>query len=203
MTQLRKQSEQSASRTVDGRGLSDSESFLKNESGLAMTEFALILPFLITIYFGFFALIETQDVSTRVGKVSAAVADIVAQSPAVTPQQIDAAMNAATSLMGTEVPGLNNRASELEISVFGIRVDSNENAIVEWSRGRNTTDLPVNGSSYPLPLELKLVEGFIVASRTKYKFKPPFGSLFMEEIDMDYENYFIPRISSETECPTC
>lgn len=178
-------------------------SFIADQRGTNAIEFAVVSPFLIAAWLGFYSLVETQDVSTRVGKVSAAIADIVSQSPAVTPQQIDAAMDAALAIMGTQNPNLNGRANELEMEVVGVEVDNNQNAIVKWSRGRHVGSLPANGSSYPLPAELKLVEGFIVAARVSYSFHPPFGSQMVDNVQMEYKNYFIPRISSTTECTSC
>lgn len=73
--------------------------FLANKSGVAAIEFALIFPLLILILFACIELYGHFSAVRKIAKVTASLADIVAQSRSITEEQLKALNPLAKSLM--------------------------------------------------------------------------------------------------------
>lgn len=171
--------------------------FRKNESGTSILEFAIVAPFLATLFLGFVELARADHVSARIGQVSAIVSDLISQSPLLSVEQIDAALLAAQAVAGASA------AEEMAIEVVGVTIFNNGSTKVEWARGVNTNGLPAKGSSFPLPVSLLAQPGFIVASRTHILHVPKHGHSIVGDISLESKNYYVPRSSDITNCSNC
>lgn len=171
--------------------------FYKDESGVSAVEFALVLPFLMTLFLGFAEVAKGTHVSTRVSKVASTVADIISQSASLTIPEVEAALKAAHAVAGASAAGT------MTVEVVGVNVASNGTTSVLWARGINSTNLPARWSSYDLPAELRSEAGFIVASRANYKHLPIVASSLIGTLEMEKKFYFIPRSGTMTDCSTC
>ena len=192
--------------------------FLKNNSGTSMIEFALVAPFMITMLLFTIVANDSVNSSSEIGKVTAAVSDILSQSETITPEVIDATFDVADILVNS------TRHANLELYVTGIEVFADGSTEVSWSRDNgNLSSLskPSPGSSYPLPAELLARAGFIVSARARLSHVtalsksglavgqgaplPFIGKILpgMGNMVYDYENHFAPRVSISTDCDDC
>lgn len=75
--------------------------FHRGEGGVVAIEFALILPVMVTMYFGVVALTSGYATKQRVESVSRTMADLVGRlkNKVVTPAEIDGIANAAAAIM--------------------------------------------------------------------------------------------------------
>lgn len=176
--------------------------FARDERGSNMIEMAFV-----TLFFAVFAgsmgwVMGKEDASTQVGKITGSVSDILAQSPVVNTDIIDATFKAGDAMLG------NNMFNQLELFVAGIEIDASGNATVLWSRGRCISQLsqPTPGQDYTndIPARLLNHSGFIVASHGMLKHVSSIDQPGMEaSTNFEYKNFFIPRVSVETACTDC
>lgn len=187
--------------------------FLQDTNGLATIEFAFTVPFLLLLWLGAVSVIDMENSSTEVGKVTSTVADILAQAPEVTEETVDNAFLASQALLG------HARKADFEIYVAGIRItkidplDDDEvgTATVVWSRGSNLSTLsaPAPGTTFALDTSLKKRVGFIVATHGKLKHVPIYADQYAafgetdHTVYYEYKNFFTPRNSVETVCIDC
>ncbi len=183
--------------------------FKDSERGTITIEFALLVPVLLAVWMGSITVIDMENATTKVGKVTGTVSDILARSETISVNQIDNAFLAGNALLG------DGRNTNLEIFVVGLRiekVDPNDpdevgTVTVMWARGKNISSLnvPNVGSSYPLPNGVRQRDGFLVASRGRLNHEPFVNSFFGSQFSAvyDYQNYFVPRSSIETSCNNC
>ncbi|PCH47564.1 MAG: hypothetical protein COC23_01650 [Hyphomicrobiales bacterium] len=172
-------------------------SFIDGEAGVSAIEFALVAPFLITLFLGFTEIARASQMSTLVSKVSSTVADIISQSPKLSIAEVDAALQAAYAVAGTSA------ADNMTVEVVGVTVFDNGTTQVSWARGVNSNNLPTVGSSYTLPSSLTSEAGFIVASRSFLLFQPAFADALLGDFALETKNYYIPRSGSMTNCTDC
>ncbi len=74
-------------------------SCLSDRRGLAAVEFALIAPVMMIMFYGVVELSSAIDCNSRVARVSSTVADLVAQSPAVSTADTTNIFNAANAII--------------------------------------------------------------------------------------------------------
>ena len=176
--------------------------FSRDERGVSAVEFAVVAPFFLALWGGMVMLLDTENTTTKIGKVTATVADIIAQAPNVNGEYINAAFDAGRAMMG------NIAAGQLKLYVAGIEINNDQTLDVKWICGRHFTEEQMDSAvdSFDLPTELKQTPGFIVASYGEYSHAPMWvGSenLENEYHTYKYRNYFVPRVSLETLSEGC
>ncbi|MFD0917021.1 TadE/TadG family type IV pilus assembly protein [Pseudahrensia aquimaris] len=170
--------------------------FLREQKALAATEFALALPFLLTLYLGFAQLARVDAYHSRVGDTASTINDLVAKLPQVGTAQLDAVMLAGAAIAGSIGP-------QIQVQVIGVSVDDQGDATVLWSRGRNATP-PAAGLPYDLPDSLTNEAGFIVVTKSEYNYDwSPTKFAPMPPVNIKYNYYHVPRSSDITDCVGC
>ena len=100
-----------------------------NSRGLALIEFAFVLPILVTLLFGGYQLLDASACKRRVAITARAVADLVSQNDRLTAESVDTILAAASQIMAPyPVSASRTRVSQ-------IAIDGNGNAKVDWSKG--------------------------------------------------------------------
>jgi len=176
--------------------------FRKNERATAAVEFALITPFLLTLYLGSMEASALFTVDKRVNTISATVGDLVAQwdpntgnlDTTATTSTLATYFKAAAGIM---VPYPTTGIKQVVSLVY---VDTTTGATkVIWSKASGTgATARTQGSTYsPLATTTTTNEvargGCIIASETSYSYKPLLGAVFTTALNLSHVNYFIPR----------
>lgn len=109
-----------------------------DESGIAATEFALLLPLMVTLFFGLLEISDALMASRRVYTAVNSLADLVAQERDLSTAELDQIM---TGVHGSLQP---SAGSNLTMRVTSIIRDPADNSrlIVQWSRDNQ------NGTPY-------------------------------------------------------
>jgi Flp pilus assembly protein TadG len=163
--------------------------FARQRSGLAALEFALILPLMVTLYFGIVEVGDALIVDRKVTSVTSSIADLVAQSKTVTNSDMTNFMKAAKSII---VP---YDQSLLKIVVSGISISSKGVATVSWSDAQNATAL-TTGATVTLPSGVTQASTFIVMAEVHYTYTPTIGYILTGSIDLNDKFYLRPRAST-------
>lgn len=164
---------------------------LKNTSGMAATEFALIAPVMLALYFGVTELADGLMANTKSASVAATAADLTAQNDKLCNTEMTDIFSALNAIM-FPYPTANTRI------VISSIVDSGSNQVrVAWSDAQNGTPRPVNQVvSIPTGLVQNGSGGSVILAEVTYHYSSPAGQLIYGSIPMNYTFYLHPRRTS-------
>jgi Flp pilus assembly protein TadG len=172
---------------------------------VAAVEFALILPLLVTLYFGMVETSSLYTVDRRVSTVASTMADLVArEQKCISYTTIDSYFNAATGIMRPySTTNLKQVVSFLQVSSAGA-------VTVKWSRPYGTGAVARSAGQTTAIAQatnintLARTKGWLVAAEIVYPYTPLFGVL-VPEINLAHTEYFLPRYEEEittgSSCP--
>jgi Flp pilus assembly protein TadG len=162
------------------------------KKGIAAVEFALIAPFMISLYFGSIEISQGVTIDRKVSHASSALADLITQEQRVDDGQLEDIMNASSAIM------MPYDAGQLRIVLVGVQIDNDGNATVAWSKGRNATG-PAIGATYAVPAGLVIPNTFLVTARLEFDYTPIVGNVITGSITLNDEFFLRPRRSAEIE----
>ena len=154
---------------------------LKDRSGLAAIEFAMILPIMVVMFFGVVEISSAVSVDRKASLVARTLSDLTSQMVSVADVDLTSFGEAAKAIM-TPYPG-----SPLISSVTEVYVDSVTGvARVQWSKGLtvSTTGVVAIAPTAPhnpgdvvvLPTTLVAAKGtYVIWSEVSYKYTPAIG----------------------------
>lgn len=117
--------------------------FRKDRKGLAAVEFALILPLLITLFFGVVEVSMMLSARASVSSVASVTADLIAQKSTLTPSDITNVFTAAGAIL---YPNSQNNAT---IEIYSIVDNNNATGKVAWSCKKIGTGAATTGPTTP------------------------------------------------------
>ncbi|HZY51138.1 MAG TPA: TadE/TadG family type IV pilus assembly protein [Devosia sp.] len=170
-----------------------------SESGAAAVEFALIMPFMLALYFGSMEASVLFTADKRVNTISATVGDLIAQwdpntVPAAIPQAtLDSYFSASQGIM-RPYP-----TTGIKQVVSLIWVASDGTTKVLWSLANGTgavartANVPFAPLSTTSTTDVVARGGCIIAAETTYSYKPLLGQVFTTAFNLYHINYFVPR----------
>ncbi len=176
--------------------------FRKAKDGLAAVEFALLLPVMITLFFGVvevsLALICRGDVTN----VASTVADLIAQESTVSTGDMTNVFSAANAIL-YPYP-----TSAAQITVTSVIYDTTTNSLtsgkVDWSCTRNGTQRAKN-STVALPSAMMTTGGSVIVSEISYTYSSPTTKVITGPKVMTNTFYTKPRrvtaIAGPSSCP--
>jgi Flp pilus assembly protein TadG len=176
--------------------------FRRHEGATAAVEFALIMPFLITLYFGSMEGSALFTADRRVNTISATVGDLVSQwDPDEGAMSVSTTLNdyfaAAQALM------FPMSTTGLKQVVTYVQVKSDGTTVIIWSKAYNGGTARTVGNSYPLPASKMMNTvargGYIIAAETYYSYKPLLGVVFPTAISLYHENIYLPRFGNTSQ----
>lgn len=167
--------------------------FRRDEAGVSAVEFAILLPILITLMFGGFAVTKTVAISRKVTITTRALADLTSQYPTMSASDMTNVMNASTQILAPfDATPLGMRITEVTMDLTGLI------ATVTWSKALGPgVSCNTPGSLFPWPLNMPRSpnESFIYAE-TFYSYAPPFGASVVGPISLGDRIFMLPRTSA-------
>lgn len=159
-----------------------------DRSGVSAVEFALLLPLMLSLYFGAVEVGDALTIDRKVTHVTSSLADLVTQSRTISNNDMKNILDAAASVITPYESGL------LRIKVSGVAIDNDGKATVVWSDARNDTPLAKN-SVVSLPTAVKQPNTFLVTAEVHYTYTPTIGYMLTGSFDMKDQFYLRPRLS--------
>jgi Flp pilus assembly protein TadG len=180
--------------------------FGKNERATAAVEFALITPFLLTLYLGSMEAGALFTVDKRVNTISATVGDLVGQwdpddGKLYTTATTDTLQTYFAAAKGIMAPYSTTGVKQVVSLIF---VKSDGTTKVIWSKANGTgATARTQGASYSALGASTMTNqvargGCIIASEMSYSYKPLLGAVFTVALNLSHVNYFIPRYGATT-----
>lgn len=176
--------------------------FRKDKKGLAAVEFALLLPVMITLFFGVVEVSLLMSCRANVANVAFVAADLVAQEGNMTTSDVTNVFNAANAILYPY------DTTVAQITVTSIVYDTVSKSLtsgrVGWSCAKNTAGKSV-GSTVALPPGLMTANSSVIMSEITYNYSSPTSQLVAGTVPMTNTFYSKPRrvlsIAGPPSCP--
>ena len=166
------------------------EFWRKGRDGAAAVEFALILPFMLLLYFGGVELTQGVTINRQVALTATTVATIVSQYTTISAStQLPDILNASVQILQPYA------SSNATIVISLITINSSGQATVTWSQALNGTARTAN-SPFTVPTNLDIPNTTLLFSETKYGYTPAFDFLHLGPFSLYASIYMVPRNSS-------
>ena len=162
---------------------------VEDERGLALVEFACVLPVLLLMYLAGYQLTDALSCNRKVTIATRAVADLITQNSSVTTTQVNTILSASSKVLTPY------SASNALIRVTEFTTDSNGNTTVTWSmdnRGGGRS----KGTTFILPPAIKMNSTSIILSETVYSYSPAVTFRTVGPLTLSDTVYMNPRVSS-------
>lgn len=180
-----------------------SAKIMRDERGVAATEFALALPFIMALMLGGFELTRYVIVHQKLEKVAFTISDVVSQSDIVTNAQLGQTVLAASTIMEPDEFSPNG-----VVFISSVYKQGTSAPTVRWQyKGggtlAKTSKVGTVGGTATLPAGLTLNDkDNIIISEVYYKYSPLLvGGLFTHDIELYKTTIFKPRLGSLTTPP--
>jgi Flp pilus assembly protein TadG len=178
--------------------------FREGQEGVAAVEFALIVPFLITLYFGSIEAAALFTVDKRLSSISSTIGDLVAQwdpgdgdLTTGTGGTLTDYLNASTGIMTPY------STTGLKIVVTLVQVKNDGTTKVLWSKANSAGTVKTTGTTYTDLTSANAPQmntvsrgGCVVAAEVTYSYLPILGQVFKTSLNLKHVNFFLPRFGS-------
>lgn len=164
-------------------------SFVQKRDGVSSVEFALLIPFMLTLYFGAVEISNALIADRKLNKTGNAVGDLVAQSITIDDQMMQDIFGASAAIMAPFDP------STLSVVVTSVVADQNNQLKVAWSDGYNMNPYSV-GASYVLPPGLTTPGSSVIVAEAHYTYTSPVGEILTGGLSYKTEYFLRPRRTS-------
>jgi Flp pilus assembly protein TadG len=144
--------------------------FRKDKSGLAAVEFAMILPLMITLFFGVVEISLALACRANVTNVAAVAADLVAQESVMTTSDVTNVFGAANAMLYP----YDTSVAKITVSsiVYDTATASLTSGKVGWSCAKNATAKSV-GDIVTLPAGLMTANSSVIMAEIIYNYTSP------------------------------
>jgi Flp pilus assembly protein TadG len=177
-------------------------------SGIAATEFAVIVPVMLVLFFGVVEFSTAVAVDRKVTLVARTVSDLVSQNTTATTAQVAGYLGYGTLVM-SQYAQAPYSASTLHSTVSELFVDPNTHtAKVQWSNGYSVRP---TGQVVTIPTALKVDGTYLIFSEVSYLYTPTVGYVMGSGgVNLSDVSYTRPRqslcvlynVAANTACPT-
>jgi Flp pilus assembly protein TadG len=142
---------------------------LRDRSGIAATEFAVIVPVMLVMFFGTVEFSSGVAVDRKVTLMARTLSDLTSQSTTVTDVDLAGFLAASKGVM-TPYSSAPTRSTISELYVVPGSLDVR----VQWSQGYAPR---APKSTMTIPTELKVAGTFIIFSEVSYRYVPAVGKV--------------------------
>jgi len=173
------------------------------QQGIAMVEFALVLPVLMTLFYGTIEVTRYILITQKVEKLAHSVADMTAQSQTATLATMNQVMAAASDIMSPYTMGVNGRI--IISSLY--RAPNTANATVNWQHtgGGTLTAISQVGAVGATP---SMQGGFtfeerenVISAEVYYRFSPLISTQFFGTTTIYRTAFYKPRFGALLTAP--
>ncbi len=165
--------------------------FGADRDGISAVEFAIILPFMLTLYVGSVELGEGLSIDFKATETSRTLTDLASQYVSIDPTTMTTILGASAQVM-TPYTTNNMVVTLSEVSA----TNASGQGTITWSCSLNGTARTV-GSSVTLPTNLQTPSGVsILWGEVTYPYTPSMGYVITGTINIYQTSYFYPRLSN-------
>jgi Flp pilus assembly protein TadG len=162
--------------------------FANNTEGMAAVEFAMVLPLMLTLYFGAAELSQGIGADRKVTITARTVGDLVSQVTSINNADMTNSLNAAAAVMAPYP------LANVKVTVSSVVIDSSGKATIAWSDTLNGTARS-KGAVVTLPAALAVPSTSLIWSEVQYSYKPTVGYVVTGTLTLQDFIYMRPRLA--------
>jgi Flp pilus assembly protein TadG len=174
----------------------------RDERGIAAVEFAMLLPFMLTLYIGAVEVSQMVAADRKVTLAARTVADLAAQATTINATDMANILKAATAVMAP-FPD-----AKVKVVLSQVKIDADGKATIAWSQHYHSAAHAVN-QTVAVPTALKVPNTFLIWGEAEFEYVPIIGGA---PTDLFYKLtgnktlkdniYMRPRLSESVACCT-
>ena len=163
-------------------------SLRRDQRGISAVEFAMVLPLMISLYFGVVEISQGVAAQRKTTLTARTIADIASQYTSIKNADMTNMLNAASAVIAPFDVSL------LKVTVSAINIDINGVAKVAWSDTLHGTARAVD-STISVPAALNVPNTQLIWSEVTYSYTPTVGNVFTGTLNLFDQIYMRPRLS--------
>jgi Flp pilus assembly protein TadG len=175
----------------------------RDERGIAATEFAVIVPLMLTMFFGTVEMSSGVAVDRKVTLIARTLSDLVSQSTSVNDSDMSNFFSSGSLIMWPYGSSpINATVSELYVDPTTLK------ARVQWSKATGSGAVRATGSQVTIPTALATGGVYLIYSEVNYLYVPAVGYIMNKlGVTLSDTNFTRPRQSTcvlynTATCPT-
>jgi Flp pilus assembly protein TadG len=177
-----------AMNALAARLLSRWSDFLGERRAVAVVEFAMLLPVMVSLYLGAVELSRGIAADRKVTLTTHALADLSTQFTNIADSDMSNILNASAAIMAPY------STANLQAVVSQLSINGAGQATVEWSDTLNGAARPV-GQIVTIPAALAVPNTYLILGEATYNYNPVFGYVITGTLTMNDQIYMKPRVS--------
>ncbi|MDQ1158271.1 Flp pilus assembly protein TadG [Sphingomonas sp. SORGH_AS 950] len=166
--------------------------------GVALVEFALILPVMLLLYLGGVQLQDGIACNRKVTIATRAAADLIAQNTT----GIMSAAEVQDNLVAAAQVLQPYAADKARFRITEIATDARGNTTVQWSRGLNTAGYAV-GTTLAVPAAMRGAGTYFLLAEVSYAYSPPVSFGTIGPMTFQDRLFMVPRNTDKIDCSNC
>ena len=163
--------------------------FVRNRDGVSAVEFAMILPFMLTLYLGGIELGDGLAIQFRATLAARTVTDLASQYISINNATMNSILGAASTVVAPY------SGANIVVTLSEVTTNSSGQGKVVWSDSLNGTARTV-GSNVTLPSNLQTANITLLFGEVTYPYTPTLGYVVTGTINLYEQMYFYPRLSA-------
>ncbi len=146
----------------------------RDRSGIAATEFAILVPIMLVLFFGVVEITNGITAYRKVEIMAHTLSDLTSQSVSVQDADLSNFFCASTGIMTPYVPATCPSPS-VKQSIVELWVNSSLQARVQWARNSDGTTPVAAGTVVAIPPSLQIANTYVIYSSVSYTYVPAVG----------------------------
>jgi Flp pilus assembly protein TadG len=169
--------------------------FARDARGMAAVEFAIIMPMMLTIFFGTIEVSNGVTVDRKLTLAARTLSDLISQGTKATDTDLDNAFKMGTAILTPY------SATPLKQRISAIDIDENGVATVAWTQGSNATGMTSlsKGDVVSIPEALRVNNTQLIMGEVVYTYRPAVGYFMKDGIVLSDTTYTRPRQSLQVD----
>lgn len=170
--------------------------FARDRDGVSAVEFAIILPFMLTLYLGSVELGEGLSIKFKTTLAARTVTDLASQYVSIDGPNMQQILGASSKVLSPYSTG------SVVVTLSELTVNANGKGVVKWSCSLNGTAYTVN-HKLPMPTNLQTSGITMLYGEVTYPYTPSMGYAITGTFNIYQNMYFYPRLSSTISLSAC
>ncbi|MGY4432901.1 Flp pilus assembly protein TadG [Bradyrhizobium sp. F1.13.1] len=148
---------------------------VRDRRGIAATEFALVLPIMLVLFFGVVEFTNGFAAYRDVSLMAHTNSDLTSQSKSVQDSDLTNFFAASTGVLYPYATSPTD--PHLKMSIVQLWVNSNLQARIQWAVNSDGSSAPTPGTVVNIPASLQVANTYVIYSSVTYVYVPTIGYL--------------------------
>jgi Flp pilus assembly protein TadG len=170
--------------------------FARDRDGVSAVEFAIILPFMLTLYLGGVEVGEGLSVKFKTTLATRTVTDLASQYVSIDGPNMQAILGASSTVLSPY------STAGVVVTLTELTVNSSGKGVVQWSCSLNGTAYTVN-QKLTMPTNLQTNGITVLFGEVTYPYTPTLGYAITGTFNIYQNMYFYPRLSATIALSSC